>query len=302
LNTPSPPPPRILVAGFGYVGAPLARLLAGRGFSVTALSRSGGKSPPDGITVEACDISDQLAVGELAARVGPVGSIIHCASSSGGAGREDAYRAVYLEGCRNLLDAFSPARFVFTGSTSVYAQIDGSLIDETSPAEPPGATGKILREAENLVLGAGHLVARLAGIYGPGRSFLLKRYLEGAAAIDGESEADAGRWINQIHRDDAATALALLATSGIDGPAICNVCDDTPFLQRPFYERLSATLGLPVPPTRPPDTGRKRGWTHKQVSNARLRALGWTPRYPSYFDAVENDNALLSSIRNQISS
>ena len=31
-----------------------------------------------------------------------------------------------------------------------------------------------------------------------------------------------------------------------------------------------------MPPEAAPDTGRKRGWTHKQVDNSRLRALGWT--------------------------
>jgi len=289
-------PPRILVAGFGYVGEPLVRLLQARGLPVTALTRSGATGPSPGLPLEACDISCRDSIERLASRVGPVGCVIHCASSSGGADRAEAYRAVYLEGCRNLLEVFGPTRFVFTGSTSVYAQTDGESVDEASPADPPGATGRILREAEDAVLGAGQIVARLAGIYGPGRSFLLQRFLEGAASIDGAREGDAGRWINQIHRDDAAQALALLACEEISGPAILNVCDDTPLTQRAFYECLGSKLGRPLPPTHPPDTGRRRGWTHKRVSNARLRALGWRPRYPSYFDALEKDRDILPSI------
>ena len=50
-------------------------------------------------------------------------------------------------------------------------------------------TGRLLREAENLALNAGGCAGRLAGIYGPGRSFLLKNLLEGKAAIVAEERA-----------------------------------------------------------------------------------------------------------------
>ena len=63
-------------------------------------------------------------------------------------------------------------------------------------------------EAERIALDANGSVARLSGIYGPGRSYLLKRYLEGNSQIDGFSSDSSGRWINQIHRDDAAQAIA----------------------------------------------------------------------------------------------
>ena len=96
--------------------------------------------------------------------------LVDCVSSGRGGGPE-AYRRVYLEGARNLRAAFRPARFVYTGSTSVYAQVDGSAVDEFSPAAPDRETGRILRETEEVVLAApGGTVARLAGIYGPGRS------------------------------------------------------------------------------------------------------------------------------------
>ena len=43
-----------------------------------------------------------------------------------------------------------------------------------------------------------------------------------------------------------------------------------------------------MPPTGPRDPDRKRGWTHKRVSNAKLRATGWEPRFPCFLDAVES--------------
>ena len=105
---------------------------------------------------------------------------------------------------------FLNARFFFTSSTSVYAQTDGSWVDESSLAEPTRETGKILRETEEIVLRAGGIVARVAGIYGPGRSFLLRKFLAGEAVIDRERD----RFLNQVHRDDIASAMLLLMQSG----------------------------------------------------------------------------------------
>ncbi len=171
-------------------------------------------------------------------------------------------------------------RTVYTGSTSVYAQTDGAWVDESSPAEPDRETGRILRETEGVVLAAsGGTVARLAGIYGPGRSALLKKFLAGEAVVEG----DGLRWLNQIHRDDAAAALFRLVQPDAP-PGVYNVADDTPLTQRDLYHALAELHGLPVPPSGPIDLNRKRGWTSKRVRNARLRALGWRPVFPSFLD------------------
>ena len=144
-------------------------------------------------------------------------------------------------------------------------------------------------------------MARLAGIYGPGRSYLLKRYLEGAAQIDGESPEAEGRWINQVHCQDAASALAHLTGMAAD-PGIYNVCDETPLRQRACYEQFDRRFGLGVPDVLPPDKGRARGWSNKCVSGESLRAAGWCPRYASYFEALDNDPELLPSIMAKVSS
>jgi nucleoside-diphosphate-sugar epimerase len=116
---------------------------------------------------------------------------------------------------------------------------------------------------------------------------LLKKFLSGEAVIEG----DGGRWINQVHRDDIATALALLVERGAGG--IFNVADDTPMTQREVYEWLAAHFSRPLPPDGPVDVNRKRGVTSKRVSNAKLRALGWSARYPSFREAVVTDAELV---------
>jgi len=205
--------------------------------------------------------------------------LIHCASS--GRGGAEAYRAVYRDGLENLKHAFSPRRLIFTGSTSVYAQTDGAWVTEESPVEPDRETGRILLEAEAIAMESEGIVARLAGIYGPGRSVLLKKFLEGTAVL----EAGGGRWINQIHRDDAASALLRLAASE-SKPGIYNVCDSAPATQRDIYEWIADFIKRPLPPEGPADMNRKRGWTSKRISNAKLINTGWKPTHPSYRNAL----------------
>jgi nucleoside-diphosphate-sugar epimerase len=281
--------PRVFIAGCGFVGLATARLFHACGWEViggTHSEESAARLAGEAFTSVAVDIADAAA---LAARSELQGldAIIHCASS--GRGGADAYRRVYLEGARQLASILAPARLVFTSSTSVYAQTDGSWVAEESAAEPDRETGRILREAEDAVLAAGGVVARLAGVYGPGRSVLLKKFLSGEAVIEG----DGRRWINQGHRDDIATALFALVEHGVRG--IFNVSDDTPMMQRDVYAWLAEHFQRPLPPSGPIPTDRKRGWTSKRVSNAKLRALGWAPGYPSFREAVTAEGVGLAA-------
>jgi len=268
--------PRILIAGCGYVGEATADLLHEQGWKVegwTASVESAGQLAAKPYAVRAVDITNPAAVSAVREEFDVV---IQCASSGGGDAEE--YRRIYLDGARNLLHAFPSARLLFTSSTSVYAQQHGDIVDETSPANPAHEKGQILREAEELVLSHNGMVARLGGIYGPGRSFLLRKFLAGEAVLDNADD----RFINQAHRDDIAAALFLLAErrAGLERH-IYNVVDDQPILARDAYQWLSAHLQRSLP-TGKVAAGRKRGDSNKRVSNKKLRALGWEPRYPNF--------------------
>ncbi len=288
----------ILVAGCGYVGERVADLLHKRGGEVVGLTHSPESASRLAQTkpwrVEACDISDAAAVDALAQKLGAVTAVIHCASS--GRGGAEAYQRVYVDGMKSLLAAFPMARPLFTSSTSVYPQTDGSVVDESSAAEPDRETGRLLCQTEALVMNAGGIVARLAGIYGPGRWFLLRNLLESKSGIEGGDGT--GRVINQIHRDDAASAIVHLLAQNTGG--VFNISDDAPMTQRDCFEKLAPRFGLPMPPVVSANPERKRGWTSKRVSNAKLRATGWAPRYASCFDALDSDPDLISSILAQI--
>jgi nucleoside-diphosphate-sugar epimerase len=172
---------------------------------------------------------------------------------------------------------------VFTSSSSVYAQTDGSWVTEESETKPTRETGRTLLETENLVLARGGIVARLAGIYGPGRSALLRKFLSGEATVDPESD----RFINQVHRDDIAAALFFLLDRLPQGKQIYNVVDDQPIRQSECYRWLAEKLNRPLPSVGKSTRRYKRGDSNKRVSNAKLRKLGWTPRYSSFADAME---------------
>lgn len=263
---------KLLICGQGYLGDALARLARSSGCEVHGATLHGGEGRL------ACDLGSEESVQNLREMVGNCTAVVHCASS--GKGGAEAYERVYLGGMKHLAKFFPEAKLLFTSSTSVYAQVDGSWVTEDSAAVPDRETGRLLLEAEQVALDAGGIVCRLAGIYGPDRSMILKKFLTGEAII----EEDGRRYLNQIHRDDAASAILHVLQQGECG--VFNVSDSQPMSQRDCYEGLAILFGRAMPPVGERDLQRKRGWTHKRVSNERLRLAGWKPRYPVFLDAA----------------
>jgi nucleoside-diphosphate-sugar epimerase len=260
----------VLVVGCGYIGLPVARRLYADGFRVLGVKASYSATvTTEKFPVCVANIGDAGSLETIRSR-GPFDLVIHCASS--GRGGPEQYRQVFYSGMLNLLKL--GAHVMMCSSTSVYAQREGEWVDENSEATPSRETGKILRESEELLLSYQGTVARLAGIYGPDRHVLLSKLLRGEATIEEYGD----RVLNMIHRDDAVAALVFLAKRGV--PGIFNVVDDEPVTQRAWYEWTCNQLGLPFPPSVPKDLNRKRGWTSKRVSNAKLKSLGWTLQHP----------------------
>jgi nucleoside-diphosphate-sugar epimerase len=278
---------RVLIVGCGYVGLPLGADLVKQGHVVFGLRRSPGAEAElgsAGIKLLRADITEAAQLAQLPASYDWV---VNCVSASGGGAEE--YREIYLQGMRNLiswLGAASLKKFVYTSSTSVYGQNDGSLVKETSPTEPAAQTAKTLVETEDVLLEAVRqtnfpaVILRLAGIYGPGRGYWFKQYLKNEARIEGTG----ARILNMIHRDDVAGAIIAALKSGRPGE-VYNAVDDEPVSQLNFFQWLSGPLGKELPPALPEDTDaeRKRGVTNKKVSNRRLKMeLGYQFKYPTF--------------------
>src|SRR5438552_3798180 len=281
--------PRILIAGCGYVGQATADLFHTAGWVVegwTRSARSAARLSAKPYLVRDVDISEPAQVANC---VGTFDAVIHCASSRGG----DAgiYRRIYLDGARNLLETFPGSKLLFTSSTSVYGQRDGTWVIEESETKPVRETSRILLETEKLVLDQRGIVARLAGIYGPGRSALLSKFLGGTGLIDPEND----RFVNQVHRDDIASALFSLLSRNLERAEIYNVVDDQPILESRCHRWLAQRLDRPAPPIGKAKEPRRRGDSNKRVSNAKLRRSGWTLRYPTFAEAMEK--SVLPSFR-----
>jgi nucleoside-diphosphate-sugar epimerase len=276
---------RVLIAGCGYVGLPLGAELARLGhevFGVTRSDRRDAEMRAGGIEPLRADIT---RAEELAGLPRGLDWVVNTVSS--GKGGLEGYLRVYLDGTRTLLkwlEAAPPRKYVYTSSTGVYGQTDGSLVKESSPAEPAGELGKVLAQTERMLLEAARergfpaIVVRVAGIYGPGRGHLLSQYLKDEARIPGRGE----RLINMIHRDDLIACLAAALKSGRPGE-IYNAVDDEPVPQIHFFRWLSETLGKNMPPFGAEETAGKRAVTNKKVSNRKLRMeLGCVLRYPTF--------------------
>jgi nucleoside-diphosphate-sugar epimerase len=275
---------RVLIVGCGYVGLPLGTELVRQGHEAFGLRRSApGELPNAGIIPLQADITNAASLSNL---LGRFDWVVNCAASGGGGA--DDYRKLYLEGNRNLvswLTAFPPKKFVYTSSTSVYAQNDGSVVTESSPTQPEAPTAKILAQAEETLLAAAKagfpaVVLRVAGIYGPGRGHAFKQFLSGDARIEGSG----ARHLNMIHRDDLVRVIVAALERGRPGE-IYNAADNESVTQLQFFEWLALKLSRPLPSRiEADDEGlRKRGLTNKRVSNAKLRKeLEYEFTYPDF--------------------
>jgi nucleoside-diphosphate-sugar epimerase len=269
----------VVIVGCGFLGEAAADLFSERGWDVLGICarrESTARFASKSYQVRAVDITRRFSIGP---GWSGVDALVHCAGPDRAV--PEAYHLVYVEGLKSALASIEPRQVLITASTSVYAQTDGSWVNEASETSPSRETGRILLEAEAIALASGGIVARLSGLYGPGRSVLMRKFLSGRAVIEG----DGLRWINQIHRDDAARAIVHLLTKPTT-PGTYNVTDSTPATQFEVYSWLADYFHRPLPRMGPLDLERKRGWTSKRVSNAKLCETGWQPAFPAYRDAI----------------
>jgi nucleoside-diphosphate-sugar epimerase len=291
-------PMRVLIVGCGYVGLPLGVELVRLGHEVFGLRRNAAAESElktAGVQPLFGDVTQPETLARLPREFDWV---VNCVAAGGGA---DDYRQVYLQGARNLIEWLAPnppKKFIYTSSTSVYGQTDGSQVKESSPTEPLAETAKILVETEKVLLAAvaerkfPAVILRVAGIYGPDRGHWFKLFLKDEARMEG----DGSRFLNMIHRDDLIGCIIAALKNGRGGE-IYNAVDDEPVSQLHFFQWLAQALDKPLPPSEPaaaalarsgeprenPGENRKRGATNKRVSNRKLKMeLGHQFKYPNF--------------------
>jgi nucleoside-diphosphate-sugar epimerase len=171
---------------------------------------------------------------------------------------------------------------VYTGSTGVFGQRDGSLVDETSVPTPASRTAEVLVEAEQVILeaAAGGTLARLvrlSGLYGPGRYGILERVQSGAMGL-GPGD---GAWMNFCHLDDAVAFVLAALERGAPG-AVYHGTDAHPARREEVVRWVSGRLGME------PRAGVSAvGGPDRRISSERTRAeLKVALRYPSFREGL----------------
>ncbi|WP_313223572.1 NAD-dependent epimerase/dehydratase family protein [Stutzerimonas nitrititolerans] len=272
--------PSVLIAGCGDVGSRFGLQMSRAGWTVYGLRREAA-----GLPVPILPVAGDLLAGQCP-RNWPnaeLSYLVYAASAS--QHDEPGYRQAYVEGLRNVLGWLEqrgqrPKRLLFLSSTGVYGQNQGEWIDETSPTEPNGFTGQVMLEAERLALNCGlpATLVRMGGLYDPARPWL-QNQIRAGLRVDRKPP----QYSNRIHRDDAAGLLAFLLQADLRGVALddCYLgVDNDPAPLHEVVDWLRERLDV----THWAEQSMTRRAGSKRCSNARARALGWTPKYPSYRD------------------
>ena len=267
----------ILIAGCGDIGTRLGVILAADGHKVWGLKRNTASLPPQ-IQALPGDLahSDKLTLPQES-----LDFVFYTAAAGGYS--EANYRAAYVDGVANLLTALTaagqqPKRILLVSSTSVYAQQDGEWVDEDSPAEASGFSGRSIREGEDLLWNGPYpaTVIRFGGIYGPGRTRMID------SLRDGTARCVQGAYSNRIHSQDCARMLQHLMALDEAEPLYLGV-DSDPAPLCDVMRWLAGHLGVDGPEVaaHQNDTRTRRGG-NKRCRNARLLASGFEFLYPGY--------------------
>lgn len=222
---------------------------------------------------------------------------------------EDGYRRSYVEGNRRIVEWLRSAgpveQFIYTSSTSVYSQTDGSVVTEedAGTVAETVASGyrsrqQILFQAEQLVLQAQTeglagtaIVLRLAGLYGPQRHHILDQLRRGERDFAGPGD----HYLNLIHRDDAAAAIqAVVRQKGNAPGGVYNLADGHPPTKQALTEWVAAQLGQPPPKFNAAQPGERN--KRRMVSGGKLphriisaqkfcRIFNWQPGFGDYRQA-----------------
>lgn len=261
----------VLLVGCGRLGSDVGLRLVELGHDVAAIRRQADQvpAPMQGI---AADLTRQVPV--LPAL--DLGLLVVALTAR--PRTAEAYRATYVDGMVRALDALDaagqqPSRAVLVSSTAVYGDLPpDEIVDESTTPRPQDGPGRALLEAEQVFIARipGGTVLRLSGLYDGGATRLVDTVRSGEVS-------DPHRWTNRIHRDDAAAAVVHLLTMDALPASLYVGTDDEPVQLGDVAAHLASRLDAPAPAPADPTLG-----TGRRMSNARLRATGWVPDFPTF--------------------
>lgn len=266
---------RCLIIGCGYIGNNLGTLLLNAGHTVYGLRRQTHKLATNITPIK----KDWL---DLTAEEFPeVDFVFYMLSPD--SNDDESYKKTYLEGTEHLINLLNKSnspcqKIIYASSTRVYSTQDGSWVDEETPINPTQPKSILLYQAENTIASSGYdyCIARLGGIYGPNRHFLLNQ------VINGEIPARKDLvFSNRIHQEDCAKALKhMMGLTFNEG--VFNVVDQEPAPLNTIISWISSKSGKPLPDNHSKPSTTDLRLTNKQCSCQRLLHTGFIFKYPNF--------------------
>ena len=277
---------RLLVFGYGFSAAAVARRRGAQGWEIAATLRrpeDAGRREAEGV------VPVPLAEpARLVAALKDADAVLVTAPPD----------AQGCPGLRTLVPAMARAQAFpdwlgYLSTTGVYGdrQGGGGFEQGRLAAQSMEGARRVAAERDWLDVGKGMgltvTVFRLPGIYGPGRS-AFDRLREGRA----RRISTPGQVFSRIHVDDLAGGLAASIARPRAG-GIYNLCDDEPAPNSKVVAYAAHLLGQAPPPevsledARLPPAAQRFYAESKRGSNARAKAeLGWRPAYPTYREGL----------------
>ncbi|QND54066.1 SDR family oxidoreductase [Phyllobacterium sp. 628] len=274
---------RIFLFGAGYSARAFARDMADKATFIGGTTRDSDKFAAlekDGITpflFQGTHKSQEI--------IAELDSVTHLVISTSPGQTGDP---VYAQFGETILHAMPKLKWIgYLSTVGVYGDYGGAWVDETTPCHPVSARSvervdaeqdwQKLADARKVPLA----VLRLGGIYGPGRNAFVNLANGTARRLN-----KAGQVFNRIHVDDIAGVLRFLAERNEAG--IFNVTDDEPAPPQDVVAYAAELMGTEPPPESDFETAelspmaRSFYGENKRVSNARIKKLGFSFRYPDY--------------------
>ncbi|MFT7387787.1 MAG: nucleoside-diphosphate-sugar epimerase [Candidatus Endobugula sp.] len=270
---------KIALLGFGDIANRLSSYLSEH--HVVGVKRSKISHPS--VTIDTADCCDPLQM----ERVLSVGFDVLVITFTPTEMSDAGYEQGYVVPVKAILAALNqqtvkPRLIVFVSSTSVYAQKNGSWVDEQSPAEPESYSGRRLREAEELIAASDYTYChvRFSGIYGRGLGHVVEQVMAGKGTAKKPVV-----YTNRIHADDCAGVLAHLIQQQKEQAIqpIYIASDHQPTSLHEVKEWMRRKLSLPddhfqqiVP------MAARTLRSNKRCSNQQLLDSGYVFIYPSF--------------------
>ncbi|MCD0450535.1 NAD(P)-dependent oxidoreductase [Actinocorallia sp. API 0066] len=272
---------KILIAGAtGVVGRALVPRLVAAGHEVSGTSRRRENSrllEEMGAHPVIVDVLDARKL-KKAVKAERPDVVIHQLTDLSGNDFE-ANGLLRINGTRNLVDAAKAAGVETMIAQSIawlYVRGEEPAVegDELDPHLPPYKSVTALEEAvADMPRG---VVLRYGALYGPGTWYAADGEI--AAKVKAGELSRGPMWTSFVHVEDAAAA----AVAALEWePGAVNIVDDESATADEWVPAYAAALGAPEPRAH-----RHAAAQGRPVSNARARALGWSPAYPTWRDGL----------------